>query len=671
MKVTAWYEGFGGRGLKGTVTFTAPFVTFSESDLFLAGPVVCTLDESGRMIDADGNIGVRLPATDSPDMNPTGWTYTVKENLTGVVGARTYSMVLPKDTPNNSIDLADVAPANPETPTYVAVPGPSAYEVAVAQGFEGTEAEWLDSLEGPQGAQGVQGVRGSQVFTGTADPTAALGANGDVYVQYGTTTFLGVTSTTVTQWTRGASAWTKLADVRGAAWYVNTTSTGSGTTKPGDMLLRTDTGDVWQRDASGWGAAVGNLKGPQGIPGVKGDKGDTGPAGADGAGAGTVKAVNTVSPDANGNVTLTAANVGAVPVSGGTFTGKVAIKGDGTNNVAEWQDSTNVVRTRIGPGGNLVAEATGYFNANLQIGTTSGITGGGAGVLALKNAATLPTSNPTDAAILYADGGALKVRQADGTVVTLGAGGVSSVNTKTGVVTLSAADVGALATSTKGAVNGVASLDASGDVPIAQIPNVARNTWTPQALGFQAWTMDPAAVANPTIKAAVVGRIYMGGINITENTPVNRVVVFARGWGGSTLIPAARFRAAIYREDGTKVVESAALSNVPEAGQIPGTAPGAKSNHVGAVPLTVTATTLTPGRYWAAFLFYGGTATDFYYMHVQNEAQSNPANFFLGSTAFQRSFALGTGSWGSMPPSFDQSTVEVGIDSAIMALANV
>lgn len=421
VKVTAWYEGFGGRGLKGTVTFTAPFVTFSESDLFLAGPVVCTLDESGRMIDADGNIGVRLPATDSPDMNPTGWTYTVKENLTGVVGARTYSMVLPKDTPNNSIDLADVALTNPETPTYVAVPGPSAYEVAVAQGFEGTEAEWLDSLEGPQGAQGVQGVRGSQVFTGTADPTAALGANGDVYVQYGTTTFLGVTSTTVTQWTRGASAWTKLADVRGAAWYVNTTSTGSGTTKPGDMLLRTDTGDVWQRDASGWGAAVGNLKGPQGIPGVKGDKGDTGLTGADGAGAGTVKAVNTVSPDANGNVTLTAANVGAVPVSGGTFTGKVAIKGDGTNNVAEWQDSTNVVRTRIGPGGNLVAEATGYFNANLQIGTTSGITGGGAGVLALKNAATLPTSNPTDAAILYADGGALKVRQADGTVVTLGA----------------------------------------------------------------------------------------------------------------------------------------------------------------------------------------------------------------------------------------------------------
>lgn len=29
--------------------------------------------------------------------------------------------------------------------------GPSAYEVAVSLGFEGTEAEWLESLRGPEG----------------------------------------------------------------------------------------------------------------------------------------------------------------------------------------------------------------------------------------------------------------------------------------------------------------------------------------------------------------------------------------------------------------------------------------------------------------------------------------------------------------------------------------
>lgn len=49
---------------------------------------------------------------------------------------------------------------------------------------------------------------------------------------------------------------------------------------------------------------------------------------------------------------------------------------------------------------------------------------------------------------------------------------VSSVNSQTGAVVLAAADVGALATSARGAVNGVASLDASTLVPVAQIPNL-------------------------------------------------------------------------------------------------------------------------------------------------------------------------------------------------------
>lgn len=38
--------------------------------------------------------------------------------------------------------------------------GWSAYDIAVANGFAGTEAEWLASLEGPQGPQGEQGEQG-------------------------------------------------------------------------------------------------------------------------------------------------------------------------------------------------------------------------------------------------------------------------------------------------------------------------------------------------------------------------------------------------------------------------------------------------------------------------------------------------------------------------------
>src|SRR5690606_4223475 len=40
--------------------------------------------------------------------------------------------------------------------------GLSAYEVAVANGFEGSEAEWLASLVGPQGPQGEAGPQGEQ-----------------------------------------------------------------------------------------------------------------------------------------------------------------------------------------------------------------------------------------------------------------------------------------------------------------------------------------------------------------------------------------------------------------------------------------------------------------------------------------------------------------------------
>lgn len=50
--------------------------------------------------------------------------------------------------------------------------GPSAYEVAVENGFVGTEAEWLASLIGPEGPEGPQGEQGIQGEPG-ADGTGA------------------------------------------------------------------------------------------------------------------------------------------------------------------------------------------------------------------------------------------------------------------------------------------------------------------------------------------------------------------------------------------------------------------------------------------------------------------------------------------------------------------
>lgn len=66
---------------------------------------------------------------------------------------------------------------------------------------------------------------------------------------------------------------------------------------------------------------VPSLVGPQGPPGTNGD------------GAGTVTAVNKVAPDANGNVTLTAADVGALP-SDGTAVNANALNGKDADEYA-------------------------------------------------------------------------------------------------------------------------------------------------------------------------------------------------------------------------------------------------------------------------------------------------------------------------------------------------
>lgn len=57
--------------------------------------------------------------------------------------------------------------------------GKSAYEIAVLNGYAGTEAEWLDSLQGEVGPQGIQGVQGVQGPTGNDGAQGDIGTKGD------------------------------------------------------------------------------------------------------------------------------------------------------------------------------------------------------------------------------------------------------------------------------------------------------------------------------------------------------------------------------------------------------------------------------------------------------------------------------------------------------------
>ncbi|TBO55574.1 collagen-like protein, partial [Streptomyces kasugaensis] len=158
--VTARYLSPDGRPLSGSVTFRAlAQLTFPDADVILGGPVVAQLD-------AQGQITATLPATDAPHMDPDGWSYTVTEALSGIPAGRSYQLLLPAETPE--VDLADAAPTDPGKPNYVPVRGASAYEVAVAQGFEGTVADWLDSLVGPPGPRGETGPPGPRGEQGPA-----------------------------------------------------------------------------------------------------------------------------------------------------------------------------------------------------------------------------------------------------------------------------------------------------------------------------------------------------------------------------------------------------------------------------------------------------------------------------------------------------------------------
>ena len=73
--------------------------------------------------------------------------------------------------------IVAIGPTGPAGPRGITgADGRSAYQVAVDEGFAGTEDEWLASLAGPTGPQGAAGSTGPQ---GSIGPTGPQGPKGD------------------------------------------------------------------------------------------------------------------------------------------------------------------------------------------------------------------------------------------------------------------------------------------------------------------------------------------------------------------------------------------------------------------------------------------------------------------------------------------------------------
>jgi len=191
--------------------------------------------------------------------------------------------------------------------------GDSAYEVAVANGFQGSETAWLASLKGDKGDPGQDGadstVPGPKGDRGDVGPAGSPGSDGndgqngvdgadgasayEVAVANG---FVG----TVGQWLaslvgakgdkgdRGDTGLTGPAGSDGAAGSdgndgapgVDGKTVRSGSGAPaaglgadGDFYIRTDTNAIYgPKTAGAWGSPT-SLVGPQGIQGVPGNDG--------------------------------------------------------------------------------------------------------------------------------------------------------------------------------------------------------------------------------------------------------------------------------------------------------------------------------------------------------------------------------------------------------------
>lgn len=72
--------------------------------------------------------------------------------------------------------------ANPPAQGEPGADGKSAYEIALENGFAGSQAEWLESLrgeQGPQGEPGATGPQGPRGEIGPAGPAGAVGPRGE------------------------------------------------------------------------------------------------------------------------------------------------------------------------------------------------------------------------------------------------------------------------------------------------------------------------------------------------------------------------------------------------------------------------------------------------------------------------------------------------------------
>lgn len=149
------YVYLNGAPAAGFIQFTGKIVAISDVTNTIIMPATIT-----ATLDANGQFQVNLPATNDPNIQPNGFTYTVTEQLSGG-GGRVYDIDVPLEAAPDGIDLSDIAPVSPANGS------PTAFVTLTL--YEGL-SQRVDTLEDSAGG-GTSGVTSVNTRTGAVTLT--------------------------------------------------------------------------------------------------------------------------------------------------------------------------------------------------------------------------------------------------------------------------------------------------------------------------------------------------------------------------------------------------------------------------------------------------------------------------------------------------------------------
>lgn len=84
-------------------------------------------------LDEHGEFNIDLPATDDPDLSPTGWTYRVEERVDSRLVRPAWRLAVPLAAQADGISMVDVAPSTPAGPADAAGVSQAAFLTEVAR----------------------------------------------------------------------------------------------------------------------------------------------------------------------------------------------------------------------------------------------------------------------------------------------------------------------------------------------------------------------------------------------------------------------------------------------------------------------------------------------------------------------------------------------------------